>query len=113
MKKALLLMIPLALLGCSRVEKPAPATDDTLVRISIDAVSASVDGTRTALSGMDVDWVEGDEVSVWDGSGNRLFTASKSGSLTTLEGEVSASAQAYYALYPLIPMPSSPTPQAA
>ncbi|MCR5245834.1 MAG: DNA/RNA non-specific endonuclease [Bacteroidales bacterium] len=101
-KSIILLAALLAAAGCERSEKPSPAPDG-LVRISIDAVAAGIEGTRTGLDGLDVAWTSGDEVSVWDGSGNRYFTADGSGPVTTLSGDISSSASSFYALYPYDP----------
>lgn len=55
--------------------------------------------SRTFLDGSTVKWDEGDSISVFDGKGNNLFTASSGGASAVFYGSAAISGE-YYAAYP-------------
>ncbi len=88
--------------SCSLEENAEPVVDsvvDSVVPMEFSAVAAA---TRTAITdGNAVIWSEGDAISVFDGTGNRKFTAGTAGSTTTeFSGEAESGKETYYALYP-------------
>ena len=75
-----------------------PVNQPTLQYMEFTA-SAGTD-TRTQLtSDNNVVWLAGDEISIFDGTGNRKFTT-KEGGASAVFGGNAASATDYYALYP-------------
>ena len=72
--------------------------------------TASAPQTRTLLDGLNVHWVEYDEIAIWDGSeGYQKFmvdTESISGSEATFTGPALVSGADYTAFYPLIAVES-------
>ena len=67
--------------------------------------TASAPQTRTQLDGLNVNWVEYDEIAIWDGSGDyqkfMVDTESINGSEATFTGPVLVSGANYTAFYPL------------
>ena len=72
--------------------------------------TASAPQTRTLLDGLNVHWVESDEIAIWDGSeGYQKFmvdTESINGSEATFTGPALVSGADYTAFYPLIAVES-------
>lgn len=72
--------------------------------------TASAPQTRTLLDGLNVHWVEYDEIAIWDGSGAyqkfMVDTESINGSEATFTGPVLVSGADYTAFYPLIAVES-------
>lgn len=84
--------------SCSLEENAEPVVDSVVpMEFSADAAA-----TRTAITdGNAVIWSEDDAISVFDGAGNREFTAGTAGSTTTkFSGEAESGKETYYALYP-------------
>ena len=87
--------------GCSRIEPENPRADGTGEEILVArSFRAGVAETRTSLDGVAVLFAEGESISIWDGSGNREFTADEAGAEVSFSGEVSASATEFHALSP-------------
>lgn len=102
MKKNILLIAGFVLaftaVSCSLEENAEPVVDSVVpMEFTADATA-----TRTAITdGNAVIWSEGDAISVFDGAGNRKFTAGTAGSTTTkFSGEAESGKETYYALYP-------------
>lgn len=101
MEKTLYLMFAagVVLAACSR-EPVAPvetAGEKTFTAtVQETKTSAAYDADAKAYS---IAWEAGDQVSLFDGAGNRPFTAATAGTATTLRG-TAADAAEYYALYP-------------
>ena len=72
--------------------------------------TASAPQTRTQLDGLNVNWVEYDEIAIWDGSGAyqkfMVDAESINGSEATFKGPVLVSDADYTAFYPLIAVES-------
>ena len=72
--------------------------------------TASAPQTRTLLDGLDVNWVEYDEIAIWDGSGAyqkfMVDAESINGSEATFTGPALVSGADYTAFYPLIAVES-------
>lgn len=72
--------------------------------------TASAPQTRTQLDGLNVNWVEYDEIAIWDGSGAyqkfMVDAESINGSNATFTGPVLVSGADYTAFYPLIAVES-------
>jgi len=90
------------------VQKPVQDVDDAvdvdeennLVHIVLHACAQSDGATqKTYINGWDVFFREGDAVSVFDGGGNRKFTAKNEDSSSDFEGDAIADKD-YYILYP-------------
>lgn len=71
-------------------------TDRRLQEMSVRMCS---DVTKSALSGKQVLWLQGDAISIFDGTGNNKFTTEGSGASAVFNGAAYPSGQ-YYALYP-------------
>ncbi|MBR5700747.1 MAG: DNA/RNA non-specific endonuclease [Bacteroidales bacterium] len=104
MKRIALRLIPLAVVlfaaGCARTEidnPRIPSKEEFLIHKTFYGES---DETKTTLDGVNVLFAEGEAVSIYDGSGNREFTAKESGANVTFTGNVSAAATSYYVLSP-------------
>lgn len=102
MKKNILLIagsvLAFTAVSCSLEENAEPVVDSVVpMEFSADAAA-----TRTAITdGNAVIWSEDDAISVFDGAGNREFTAGTAGSTTTkFSGEAESGKETYYALYP-------------
>lgn len=102
MKKNILLIAGFVLaftaVSCSLEENAEPVVD-SVVPMEFTADAAV---TKTAITGGNaVIWSEGDAISVFDGAGNRKFTAGTVGSTnTTFSGKAESGKETYYALYP-------------
>ena len=72
--------------------------------------TASAPQTRTLLDGLNVHWVESDEIAIWDGSGEyqkfMVDAESINGSEATFTGPALVSGADYTAFYPLIAVES-------
>ena len=106
MKKIALFLVPAAVAlmaaGCSVVEletvqNEEPVKEEILIHKTFLAGTAD---TRTTLEGTKVLFAEGEGISIYDGSGNREFTANEAGSNVSFSGDVSATATEFYALSP-------------
>lgn len=84
--------------SCSLEENAEPVVD-SVVPMEFTADAAV---TKTAITGGNaVIWSEGDAISVFDGAGNRKFTAGTVGSTTTtFSGKAESEKETYYAIYP-------------
>ena len=82
--------------SCNKETQSAETIAEQPGTISITLASAS---TKTALDGKNVVWCVNDSISVFDGSGNRMFTTSESGASATFTG-TAASVNTYSVLYP-------------
>lgn len=93
------LVLALAAFSCSKDENLTPQ-EDVLVPMEF-FVGTESDGTKTKLnSDNTVSFVSDDRISVFDGSGNREFSTSDSGSKVKFSGQVTRGATAFKALYP-------------
>jgi len=106
MKKITLFLVPTAMAfmaaGCSVVElepvqNEEPVQEEILIHKSFLAGTAE---TRTTLDGKKVLFSKGEAISIFDGSGNRMFTADEAGSNVSFSGEVSSTATEFYAMSP-------------
>lgn len=106
MKQIALFLVPSAVAliaaGCSVVEletvqNEEPVKEEILIHKTFLAGTAD---TRTTLEGTKVLFAEGEGISIYDGSGNREFTANEAGSNVSFSGDVSATATEFYALSP-------------
>lgn len=92
------LSIILTAASCIACTKEVVCPEETPVDLKEICFTAS-GGNRTSLFGMTILWSRGDEASVFDGDGNRCFTALNSGSVTELKGNAVES-EFYSFLYP-------------
>lgn len=109
MKKTLF-YISLALLATACVKEQNPgeeAPQKNLVPMEFNASTETATKTVLADDGCSVEWLEGDEVLVFDGSNvddttdkGVKFTAQSSGASVVISGEADPAAAEYYALYP-------------
>ena len=88
--------------GCSTMEqnidKPDGSVDpEILVHKSFLTKTTE---TKTTLDGTSVLFSKGEAISIYDGSGNREFTADEAGANVSFSGEVSPTATEFYALSP-------------
>ena len=106
MKKIALFLIPVVMTfmaaGCAvvemeQVQNEEPVQEEILIHKSFLAGTAE---TRTTLDGKKVLFSKGEAISIFDGSGNRKFTADEAGSNVSFSGEVSSSATEFYAMSP-------------
>ena len=106
MKKIALFLIPAAMAfmaaGCSVVEleqvrNEEPVQEEILIHKSFLAGTAE---TRTTLDGKKVIFSKDEAISIFDGSGNRKFTADEAGANVSFSGEVSSTATEFYAMSP-------------
>lgn len=109
MKKTLF-YISLAFLAtaCMKEQNPDTATPQKpLVPMEFNALTENATKTALADDGCSVEWLEGDEVLVFDGSNvdgetdkGVKFTAQSSGASVVISGSADPAAAEYYALYP-------------
>ena len=108
MKKTILyLAIAAAAVSCVKEQNPGvEAPEKTLVPMEFVACSEM---TKTTLAddGMSVEWIEGDQVAIFDGSNmnedadeGQRFKALSSGASVVIAGDADPAAQEYYAIYP-------------
>ena len=106
MRRIALLFLSVAIgmmaVGCSTMEQnmdnPNGSVDpEILVHKSFLAKTSE---TKTTLEGTSVLFSKGESISIYDGSGNREFTADEAGANVSFSGEVSPSATEFYALSP-------------
>lgn len=111
MKKTIFyLALAAAAVSCVKEQNPGvEAPEKTLVPMEFVACSEM---TKTTLAddGMSVEWIEGDEVAIFDGSSNMnietgadeglKFKAKSSGESVVIAGEADPAVQEYYAIYP-------------
>lgn len=95
-----LFLIPAVIFSCSRVQMEQEAADQGALEQITLAVSQESGASKTSLSGMNVLWGSGDQLSVFSSGVNARFTAQESGSTSaTFIGKVARS-EKYYVLYP-------------
>lgn len=109
MKKTIfyLALAAVAAVSCVKEQNPgAQAPEKTLAPMEF---LACAEMTKTALAddGMSVEWIEGDEVAIFDGSNKdgdadegQKFKAQSSGASVVIAGVADPAAQEYYAIYP-------------
>ena len=109
MKKTIfyLALAAVAAVSCVKEQNPgAQAPEKTLAPMEF---LACAEMTKTALAddGMSVEWIEGDQVAIFDGSNmneeadlGQKFKAQSSGAAVLLAGEADPAAEEYYAIYP-------------
>lgn len=109
MKKTIfyLALAAVAAVSCVKEQNPgAQAPEKTLAPMEF---LACAEKTKTALAddGMSVEWIEGDQVAIFDGSNmnggadeGQRFKAQSSGAAVLLAGEADPAADEYYAIYP-------------
>ncbi|MBQ3766046.1 MAG: DNA/RNA non-specific endonuclease [Bacteroidales bacterium] len=104
MRKLSLFLLPavmgLIAAGCTQIEQldpERPVEEEFLIHKTF---YAETEGTRTTLDGVDVYFSEGEAISIWDGTGNRKYTADESGRNVSFSGEVAETATEFYALAP-------------
>lgn len=88
--------------GCSTMEQnidnPNGSVDQGI--LIHKSFLAKTSETKTMLDGTSVLFSKGEAISIYDGSGNREFTADEAGANVSFSGEVSPSATEFYALSP-------------
>lgn len=98
MKKVIisLLAIVAITVSCTKsIENP----EENLVSVTMGATLEPT--TKATLNDLAVEWQDGDKIAVWDGVAIRQFSlVSKSGSTGHFVGEVSATAEEFFAIYP-------------
>ncbi len=108
MKKTIFyLALAAAAVSCVKEQNPGvEAPEKTLAPMEFVACS-EMTKTTLAEDGMSVEWVEGDQVAIFDGSNmngdadeGQRFKALSSGASVVLAGEADPAAQEYYAIYP-------------
>lgn len=108
MKKTIFyLALAAAAVSCVKEQNPGvEAPEKTLVPMEFVACS-EMTKTTLAEDGMSVEWIEGDQVAIFDGSNinedvdeGQRFKALSSGASVILAGEADPAAQEYYAIYP-------------
>lgn len=109
MKKTIFyLALAAAAVSCVKEQNPGvEAPEKTLVPMEFVACS-EMTKTTLAEDGMSVEWIEGDQVAIFDGSNineddadeGQRFKAQSSGASVVLAGEADPAAQEYYAIYP-------------
>ena len=102
LKNLLYAIVVLALAAsCSNEEVESLGTPHKDVGMQYMEFTASIGAnTRTLLTNdNNVEWVAGDEISIFDGSANRKFTTKDNGA-SAIFGGVAKEAETYYALYP-------------
>lgn len=109
MKKTILYLSLAAVTAAACVKEQNPgvdASEKTLVPMEFLACSEM---TKTALAedGMSVEWIEGDQVAIFDGSNmngdadeGQRFKAMSSGESVVISGEADPAAEEYFAIYP-------------
>ncbi|MBR5103238.1 MAG: hypothetical protein IKV05_00950 [Bacteroidales bacterium] len=109
MKKTILYLAIAAVAAVSCVKEQNPgveAPEKNLVPMEFVACSEM---TKTVLAedGMSVEWIEGDQVAIFDGSNmngdadeGQRFKAQSSGASVVLAGNADPAAEEYYAIYP-------------
>ncbi|MCR5575323.1 MAG: leucine-rich repeat domain-containing protein [Bacteroidaceae bacterium] len=92
--------IALGLASCSKDEE-AVVEEVSVNKLQYMEFTADVgsDTRMQLVEGNKVEWQAGDAISVFDGTGNRLFTTKDSGPTAVFTGEA-VQASTYYALYP-------------
>lgn len=86
--------------GCTQIEQldpERPVEEEFLIHKTF---YAETEGTRTTLDGVDVYFSEGEAISIWDGTGNRKYTADESGRNVSFSGDVAETATEFFALAP-------------
>ena len=91
--------------GCSVIDPElmpgrGDRTDRSGERLVPRIFKAETADTRTSLDGTRVVFSSGEAISIYDGSGNRRYTANESGHSVSFSGSVSSSATEFFALYP-------------
>lgn len=109
MKKTILYLAiaAVAAVSCVKEQNPgAQAPEKTLAPMEFVACS-EMTKTTLAEDGVSVEWIEGDQVAIFDGSNmnedadeGQRFKALSSGASVILAGEADPAAQEYYAIYP-------------
>lgn len=103
----LFLCLSLCFSSCQDNELPEPPVED-LVPLSFSVtIEGNEDNTRTAINGTNIVWVDGDKITLFDGTGNREFTYSASDH--KFNGEALAHKTTYQAIYPYSSVASSHT----
>lgn len=104
MKKFSLFLLPVAMgllaSGCTQIEQLNPEMPVEEEFLIDKTFYAETEDTRTTLDGVDIYFSEGEALSIWDGTGNREFTADEAGRNISFSGQVSESATTFYALSP-------------
>ena len=108
MKKTIFyLALAAAAVSCVKEQNPGvEAPEKTLVPMEFVACS-EMTKTTLAEDGVSVEWIEGDQVAIFDGSNmngdadeGQRFKAQSSGASVVLAGEADPAAEEYYAIYP-------------
>ena len=108
MKKTIFyLALAAVAVSCMKEENPGVQTPEKSLAPMEFLACAEQTKTVLAADGMSVEWIEGDQVAVFDGSNmkedadeGQRFKALSSGASVTLAGEADPAAQEYYAIYP-------------
>lgn len=109
-KKSIIALLTGAMIlaGCSNNET-IDDIDKQTTSLKPMTFTASMEGqgdaTRAAIDGLDIEWMDGDQISVFDGAsenyGNQQFTlTSGAGTTSGNFSGTAATASIYYALYP-------------
>lgn len=100
-KSIIMISAAIAAVSCAKEINPETVTDNIVLQpMTFSAVSEDGIQTKAALEGKKIVWTSGDAISVFDGTGNRKFETTGSGSSVTFAGEADANASGFYALYP-------------
>lgn len=101
MNKNLVFLLAFALASCNTADAPDSGSYGTAREKTFRAAASPVVSTRTNLAGdgLNVEWNAGDQIGIWDGVTNRLFTVSGPGASVEISGTAS-DASSYYAMYP-------------
>ena len=108
MKKTIFyLALAAAAVSCVKEQNPGvEAPEKNIVPMEFVACS-EMTKTTLAEDGMSVEWIEGDQVAIFDGSNmngdadeGQRFKAQSSGASVVIAGEADPAAQEYYAIYP-------------
>ena len=102
MKKSIIILLAatVALAACNKSENPSKNS----VRISFVATMDAPDGanpsrTELVVPGNQINWISGDQITIFDGLANECYTTTDEGASATFEADIESGGP-YYALYP-------------
>lgn len=104
MKSIFMMAAAIAAVSCSQEIMPegVNGNTDNTVNVELQQMTFSAtsgDEVKAVLDNRNIQWQSGDAISIFDGSGNRMFTTTDEGASATFEG-LAAVTDVYYALYP-------------
>ena len=99
-KTSIYAIIVFTTISCGENRLEELSYDNALTASYMEFTASMGSETRTQLTNENkVEWLAGDAISVFDGTGNRLFTTKDSGATAVFSGKADQ-ASTYYALYP-------------